>query len=638
MSAAEGGGKVPSAARGGRYLLTLMLMVALAALALAIGVRFSSSPTAGAAAAPAIALAASTLHSLDSGEPVAIGSLPWRRQLAPRQFRRFRLDMPFTLDAQPAADAWAAYFLTLNDGGRVLLNGVLVGELPTSTEATAIVNVRPVLITLAPELLRQGVNVLSVEWGTHDSLQHLSAAYVGPLQALRTAWEWRMFWQNSMARTGFDFALVSAALLLGIHMLRRGERRYLLMGLTSLGWADVCLAYFLPPLPADWLPAWHLLRLAGIASAASCTWLFVLHETRSPHCGMARLCIALALIGPLGYAANFVATGSIFAGTFEGLWGAVLLAFGVIPLGLLGRDLLAQWSWRCAVIWFAVAAGLVAGLADVWTMATGSGVLGSVGYIAPAVSPIWFTAIVVVLVRDFAESIAIQQQQNVLMAQRLAEQQHELQRLHAEERRRARERAAEEERQRIMQDMHDGLGSQLLSSLALVERGELDHVQTGALLRECIDDLRMAIDSLGGHDDGFALMAGNLRFRMEPRLRAAGITLRWNSRALDDRWPVPPTCSLPLLRILQEALGNAMRHACATTIEVTLRHDAGGTLELEVSDDGRGFDIRQVRPGRGLAGIEKRLRSLGGAMRVISGAGGTRLQVTVPVATDGIAS
>ena len=102
------------------------------------------------------------------------------------------------------------------------------------------------------------------------------------------------------------------------------------------------------------------------------------------------------------------------------------------------------------------------------------GVLGGVGYIAPAVSPIWFTAIVIVLVRDFAESIAVQQQQNVLMAQRLAEQQQELLRLHAEEQRRARERAAEEERQRIMQDMHDGLGSQLLTSLAAVERGALD--------------------------------------------------------------------------------------------------------------------------------------------------------------------
>lgn len=637
MSATADGGDVPPAARGGRHLLMLILVVALAAVALAIGSRFIAWPPASAGATPVIELGASTLHPLDAEEPLAVGTLPWRRQLAPRQFRRFRLDMPFALDAQAAADPWAAYFLTLNDGGRVLLNGAVVGEVPTSTEATAIVNVRPVLFTIATELLRPGVNVLSVEWGTHDSLQHLSAAYVGPLRALRPAWEWRMFWQNSMARTGFDFALVSAALLLGIHAMRRSERRYLLMGLTSLGWADVCLAYFLPPLPAAWLPFWHLLRLAGIASAASCTWLFVLHETRSPHRGLERLCIAFALVGPLGYLANFVATGSIFAGTFEGLWGAVLLAFGAFPLGLLARDLLAQWNWRRAVIWFAVAAGLVAGLADIATMATGSGVLGGVGYIAPAVSPIWFMAIVVVLVRDFAESIAVQQQQNVLMAQRLAEQQHELQRLHTEEQQRARERAAEEERQRIMQDMHDGLGSQLLSSLALVERGELDHVQTGALLRECIDDLRIAIDSLAGRDDGFALMAGNLRFRMEPRLRAAGITLRWNSRCLDERWPVPPTRSLPLLRILQEALGNALRHACASTIEVTLRHDADGTLELEVSDDGRGFDVRQVRAGKGLAGIEKRVRSLGGTKRVVSGPGGTRLQVTLPTAADSIA-
>lgn len=623
--------------RPGPWLLALWALLAvLGAAAALVSLPRMLLPGSGSASGlgAVIALGPGTLHELDTGRSLSIGALPWRRDLAPRGYRRFRLDLPFTLTAgapgREAGAVWAAYHLALNDGGRVRLNGVVVGDVPGTTQTTAVALVRPQLFTLAPELLHDGTNLLSLEWATHDSLQNLAAAFVGPLDQLRPVYERRLFWQNSMARAGFDFALVSAALLLGIHAMRRGKRSYMLMGLTSLGWAFVCLAYFLPAIPASWLPAWHLLRLFGIAVAACCTWLFVLHETRSRQHRYAWICIGWGLLGPLGYLLHYAASGSIFAGRFEGLWGASMLMLGVWPLALLGRELLAHWQLRRGVIGLAVAAGLAAGLADCMMLATGSGVLGGIGYVAPAVSPIWFMAIVIVLVKDFADSITRQQQQNLLLAERLQQQHRELERLHHEQQQRAQERAAEAERQRIMQDMHDGLGSQLLSSLALAERGDLDAERTGTLLRECIDDLRLAIDSLAGDDDSFALMAGNLRFRMEPRLRAAGIALRWNSLEFDDGVPVPPARSLPLLRILQEALGNALRHSRARQITVTLATDGRGTLRLEVRDDGCGFDPQQVRRGKGLAGVEKRARGIGARFAIDSGPAGTRLQVAMP--------
>ena len=130
-------------------------------------------------------------------------------------------------------------------------------------------------------------------------------------------------------------------------------------------------------------------------------------------------------------------------------------------------------------------------------------------------------------------------------------------------------------------------------------------VQTGALLRECIDDLRIAIDSPAGHDDGFALMAGNLRFRVEPRLRR-----RRHHTALEQpgsrRSLARPPALLPLLRILQEALGNALRMFAPRRSRSPLRHDADGALELEVSDDGRASTSPPCAPARGLAGIEAR--------------------------------
>ena len=81
-----------------------------------------------------------------------------------------------------------------------------------------------------------------------------------------------------------------------------------------------------------------------------------------------------------------------------------------------------------------------------------------------------------------------------------------------------------QERQRIMQDMHDGLGSQLMSSLMLVERGAVSNDQFAQILRESIDDMRLAIDALAAEDADLAAALGNLRFRMEPGDRLLLIT------------------------------------------------------------------------------------------------------------------
>ncbi len=89
-----------------------------------------------------------------------------------------------------------------------------------------------------------------------------------------------------------------------------------------------------------------------------------------------------------------------------------------------------------------------------------------------------------------------------------------------------------QEAQRIMQDMHDGLGSQLMSSLMPVERGAVSNDQFAQILRESIDDMRLAIDALAADDADLAAALGNLRFRMEPRLRAAGMELTWDARRL----------------------------------------------------------------------------------------------------------
>lgn len=88
-----------------------------------------------------------------------------------------------------------------------------------------------------------------------------------------------------------------------------------------------------------------------------------------------------------------------------------------------------------------------------------------------------------------------------------------------------------------------------------------------------------------------------------------------------------------LFRIVQEAVTNALRHAGARSLDVSLQR-AGGDIAVEVRDDGRGFDLDAVNAGHGLGlpGIRERVHELGGELALhTSPGGGTRLSAIIPL-------
>nr|WP_283254277.1 ATP-binding protein [Ramlibacter paludis] len=175
------------------------------------------------------------------------------------------------------------------------------------------------------------------------------------------------------------------------------------------------------------------------------------------------------------------------------------------------------------------------------------------------------------------------------------------------------------------------MGSQLITTLEAVERGEPRDIP--GLLRGCLDDLRLLIDSLDPSEHSLQLALGNLRYRLEPRLRAAGIALDWEVQ--DDLSLPAAGAGLQVLRIVQEAVGNAVKHAAATRLRVSLLAE-GNSLLLQVADNGRGIAPpagQAVPPSaqRGIAGMHTRARQLGGTLDVASDAYGTTVTLRLPL-------
>lgn len=200
---------------------------------------------------------------------------------------------------------------------------------------------------------------------------------------------------------------------------------------------------------------------------------------------------------------------------------------------------------------------------------------------------------------------------------------------------------AERERMLLGYEIHDGLVQDMTAAAMLLEgagehatfesRDDRDNYARGVqLLRECIAEARRLIRGLATVELGTGGLVPALVRLADKFCEDHGLPVRFQSDA--DQVELSPSAQHLLLRIAQEALHNVWKHAQAQTVELRLtRH--GGELELEIRDDGVGFDPQRKVPGHyGLEGMRTRAAILGARLQIDSGTGrGTRVTVRLPL-------
>jgi signal transduction histidine kinase len=188
------------------------------------------------------------------------------------------------------------------------------------------------------------------------------------------------------------------------------------------------------------------------------------------------------------------------------------------------------------------------------------------------------------------------------------------------------------DRQRILDDMHDGVGSQLLGLIVRSRSGTLPKTELVAGLESCLDDLRLIVDSLELLDQSLESALGALRARVEARCQACGIALHWQS-AGEIATELSAEGKLQVLRALQELLNNALRHASTSRIDVLIgpAPRLPDWVEVAVRDYGVGFDpVAAPRHGRGMKSLKTRGRKLGGLVSFQPAAPGTLAVLRFP--------
>jgi len=212
-----------------------------------------------------------------------------------------------------------------------------------------------------------------------------------------------------------------------------------------------------------------------------------------------------------------------------------------------------------------------------------------------------------------------------------------------QERRRAGADARQVERARIARELHDSI-SQDLFSLSLLGAGlrkalwgdpalrpEVEALErTAARAMREMQALLLELRPVALEDAGLAATIAELCQAYQARL-GIKVTAELGAVSLD------PAAEHAVLRVIQEALGNAARHGRPETICIGV-DQSDGYVTVEVRDDGRGFDPGDIaeRHGMGLALMRERVTELGGDFRLDAAPGeGTAVAVRLPVGPGG---
>jgi len=194
-----------------------------------------------------------------------------------------------------------------------------------------------------------------------------------------------------------------------------------------------------------------------------------------------------------------------------------------------------------------------------------------------------------------------------------------------------RRQALVEERQRIMADLHDGLGATLIGLLRYVQSGDADNRGVERRVLEALRDLQLAVDALEPAEGDLAAVLGKLRFRLEPLLESGGMRFRWDVAELPPLDGLEPAMVFSIQRIVLEAVANALKHSGAREIRVKAGSEPCGTVKICIEEDGRGFDAARPAPGLGLASMRARAERIGARLRIVSQEGrGTAIHLTIP--------
>ena len=542
----------------------------------------------------------------------------WRNRFADTRAVWYRLRLPLSalsnLHGVTADTVWGFYVWRLNQTADVWLNGQKIGSGGNTGEPMARYWNSPLYFEFPASQLRPQNEILIKHysqhgWGSMEPVVLASSAVLTPLYASRS------FVQHDVAQGLFVFVLVTGLFSFTVWFYRRREIEYLWFAVASAALSVYCLNQFLRYLPVG-ADTWRWVTNVSVDLWAYALLIFILRslQVRKPRVEKMALFYLLFGVALYFYASFYQA----FDINIYYHLGSLLLGVYVffVCLALYRQEHKILPLFYCC----AIALMFVAGVHDTVMQAVlNNGWLGgaepefqnhfnSLHFAAPVI----FMFLGASLIKRFIASMNAADSLNAQLETRIAQA-----RLELEENYRAIEevlirQSASEERERIYRDLHDDVGSKLLSLYYRLEK-ESDSI----LAKSALEDLRDIVSRKSLESCVLHNAVQQWHQETSERVADAGVMLIWNADAVKEEHMLSELQYTQLRRMLREVLSNALLHSRGIT-QIQVRMDVtSGTLGISVANDGAPKPVSAWRSGRGISNLRVRTRDLGGEFSLV---------------------
>lgn len=458
---------------------------------------------------------------------------------------------------------------------------------------------------------------------------YLGEIYAAPEETLRPVYEKRKLLRVNLIIFTSIALLFTSLFTAFLWLLRRNkaESYYLWYSLAELLWAVHDANLFINRIPFSDV-VWESMVALTIGWSILCFMLFIHRYTGHYNTKLDRLIIWLGVIFSLPFAyQNF---------EWVVLYGYQVWLLFVLAVGLYGGVFMFHHynktkDQNVLLMLLAAIVMIAFGIHDL--LATYAFLPPSSPYIMSISALLIILVISSLLIRRFVASLEVVEHYNESLQQQILQKETQLKQEYQKIQTLQKQQILNDERERMMRDIHDGIGGQLITTLAATDSPDATMSQVKENLKIALQDLRMVIDSLDGDAQDLTVILGTLRARLEVLLKQANIKLIWQVQDLPMLDEFGPEKALNTMRIVQEAITNVIKHSGASELTVSAypeELEGKQVAVVTVADNGCGIpeSILTGSSGRGMGNMRNRAHQAGATFGASAGDdGGTMVRL-----------
>lgn len=491
---------------------------------------------------------------------------------------------------------------------------------------------RPLLFPLYDKTALQPGELLTLKIATTSTHRPFVAnVYLGPAAALERSFDLNTLWRQETVKAVVAILLLTSLVIGSIWLVYPRRKEYLWYAIGTSLWAAHSSNLLVRDIPvSDEVWAGLVPLLIGLSMVSLITMIYYYvglnKHTSRPYRRWLRYLWASVLV--LAIPLFPVPSIPRLAFGYSLIWNSILsLLFSLVLLYLLWLYWREQNIRRLLLV-LCASAMLVFGVHDAIAAQTP---YSTSPFLLHFAAMLTLLAQYYLLVKRFIYSLKQSQYYATHLETLVAEREQELEQRYQQIHQMEQEKAKADERERIMRDIHDGFGGHLVSTLAMLERPDARIPEIKTNIQDALSDLRLVIDSLDFDSQDITTALGMFRSRNMRKIKQAGFDLKWGIEDIATPTNFGAEKTLQLLRIVQEAITNSLKHSGGNSITVSTGTDENGNSFVQVADNGSGIPV-SYQAGKGLASMRKRAAAISAGIdiRNAPSSNGAQIRITLP--------